>query len=87
MIVLSLNSLKMLSWIFLSLVESTDDVGSSRRIMSESFAASIPLAKASLCFSPPDSETPFSWTPVSSPFSKRLTTVSNCAIWIAFFRS
>jgi len=60
MIVLSLNSLKIFSWIFFSLIESTEDVGSSSNIISESFAARMPRAKASLCFSPPDSDTPFS---------------------------
>ena len=68
-------------------MESTEDVGSSRRIMSESFAARIPLARASLCFSPPDRETPFSWTDVSTPFGSLSTTVLNCAILIALSRS
>lgn len=84
---MSANSLKIFSWIFFSFIESTELVGSSRRIMSESFAARIPLAKAKRCFSPPDKETPFSWTFVSTPFSSLSTTVLNCAISIAFFKS
>ena len=48
--VLSLNSLNICSWIFISFKLSTLLVGSSKSIMSLFLAANKPLARASLCF-------------------------------------